>query len=768
MKKFFLIALLIIFNSFSLIRAGEKIADIKIEGLQRIDPGLVFNNIPFEINDDIDTVDYSKTINLLYKTGQFKDVIIEREGPVIIISLREKPLLSELNFYGTEIFQPEALIQALNQMDITSGLVLDESDLARAEKEIEGQYLSQGKYNASVRAEIIPLSNNRVNVDFHIDEGRISRIQEIKIIGARTFNTKELFDEMESKETNFFSWWNKDDRYSKQILSGDLEKIKSFYMDRGFLDFRILSSVVSISKNKKNVYLTITVDEGKKYILGKIFITGNLPEKISLKEIENKIQIKTGEIFNRKLVNKSSKEISNILGNYGYAFANVNAIPNIDSEKLKVDFNFNIDHGKKIYVRRINIVGNDTTQDKVIRREMRQYESSWFSREKVDLSKSRLSRTQYFESVNIETPLVPGSSDQVDVNVLLKETNTGKFSIGAGLSSSEGIVGTLGLSQANFLGTGNIVKTEVSLGGVNKVWSLKYTDPYWTDDGVSRGFGIFYRDFDTKQLNTGDYKSNNYGASIDFGIPLDEFKQFTLGALVDFTELNLKSDSPQKYLDYCASLDGAGSTTCEANSLLFYFGWNDNTVDNPFMPTKGHRFGLNLDVTAPGLDLEYYKIYAKAENYFPISDSVTTKIKAGLGYGDSYGDEKFPFFKNFKTGGKSSVRGYKEGSIGKKTYDGNSNTWVTYGGDKSVNFSVESFFPVPFVKQQDSYRLSAFIDGGASFEDSVDTNELRYSAGLGIVWLSPFGAITASYALPLNEGSQDQTEKFQFGMGSSF
>ena len=297
MKKFFLIALLIIFNSFSLIRAGEKIADIKIEGLQRIDPGLVFNNIPFEINDDIDTVDYSKTINLLYKTGQFKDVIIEREGPVIIISLREKPLLSELNFYGTEIFQPEALIQALNQMDITSGLVLDESDLARAEKEIEGQYLSQGKYNASVRAEIIPLSNNRVNVDFHIDEGRISRIQEIKIIGARTFNTKELFDEMESKETNFFSWWNKDDRYSKQILSGDLEKIKSFYMDRGFLDFRILSSVVSISKNKKNVYLTITVDEGKKYILGKIFITGNLPEKISLKEIENKIQIKTGEIF---------------------------------------------------------------------------------------------------------------------------------------------------------------------------------------------------------------------------------------------------------------------------------------------------------------------------------------------------------------------------------------------------------------------------------------------------------------------------------------
>ncbi len=766
MKKFLIFFLLfcIFFHAYS----SEKISDIKVEGLQRVDPGLVFNNIPFEINDSFDDLNYSKAISLLYKTGQFKDIVIEREGSVVIISVRERPVLNELNFYGTEIFQPEALKSALNQMNITPGLVLDESDLLSAEKELESQYLSQGKYNAKVKSELVALSNNRVNVNFTIDEGGISRIKEIKIIGNKVFSDEVITDEMQSKTTNLLSWWNKDDRYSKQILSGDLEKIKSFYMDRGFLDFKITSSIVSISKNKKNVYISVSLDEGKKYYIGKIFVTGNFPEKVNIDDIQKKIIIKSGQIFNRKLVNTSSKEISSLLGNYGYAFANVNAIPTVDSDLLKVDFNFNIDPGKKIYVRRINIIGNDSTKDEVIRRELRQYESSWFSKEKIDLSKSRLNRTQYFESVNIETPLVQGTADQVDVNILLSETNTGKFQIGAGVSSSDGIVGTLGLSQSNFLGTGNIVRTEASIGGINKVWSLNFTDPYWTDDGISRGFGIFYRDYDTKELDIGDYQTNNYGGSLDFGIPLDEFRKFTIGATIDFNEVNLKNTSPQKYLDFCASLNGAGSTSCDADSLLFYTSWSDNTVDNPLMPKKGYRLSVNLDLTSPGLDLEYYKIYAKAEQYFPLSDSVTTKIKGAFGFADSYGDEKFPFFKNFRSGGKSSVRGYKEGSIGKKIYDSNSNSWVTYGGEKVVNFSVESYFPVPFIKENESYRLSAFIDGGSAFEDSIEASEIRYTAGLGVVWLSPFGPLSASYALPLNEGSHDQTEKFQFGMGSSF
>jgi len=763
-----IIALFLIFYSFSLIKAGEKISDIKIEGLQRLDAGLVFNNLPFEINDDIDSINYSNTISLLYATGQFRDIVIEKEGSVIIISLREKPLLFQLNFHGTEIFQPEALTQALNQMNITTGMVLDDSDLSIAAKEIESQYLSQGKYNAKVTYEVTPLVNNRVNLDFYIDEGRISRVQEIKIIGNNIFSNETLLEEMETKVTNYLSWWNKDDRYSKQILSGDLEKIKSYYMDRGYLDFKISSSIVSISKNKKNVYISITLNEGKKFTVGKVYLTGNLPEKIKLADLESKLLINPGQTFNRKKVNESSQSISKYLGNFGYAFANINAIPTIDNDNLIVDFNFNIDQGKKIYVRRINIVGNDSTKDKVIRRELRQYESSWFSQEKIDLSKTRLNRTQYFESIDIETPVVPGTSDQVDINILLKETNTGKFQIGAGVSSSEGLVGTLSLSQANFLGTGNIVQTEVSLGGINKIWSLNYTDPYWTDDGVSRGFGIFYRDYNAKELNTGDYETNSYGGSIDFGIPLDEFKQLKFGSTLEILELKLTSDSPQKYLDYCSDLAGPGSLSCDANSLLFYSAWVDNTTDNPFFPTKGHRIQLSGDISVPGLDLEYYKLYAKAEKYFPLSESVTTKLKASVGFGDTYGNEKFPLFKNFRMGGKTSVRGFREGSIGKKTYDSNSSSWVTYGGKQALSFSAESFFPVPFMQKSDSFRLSAFVDGGSSFEDSFRGDDFRYSAGIGVTWLSPFGALNASIAYPLNEGTHDQTEKFQFGMGSSF
>jgi len=763
-----LIVLFLIFYSFSLIKAGEKISDIKVEGLQRLDAGLVFNNLPFEINDDFSSVNYSKAISLLYKTGQFKDISLEREGNTILVIVREKPLIFEINVYGTEMFQPENLKDALSQMGISSGLVLDETVLSKASKDIEDQYISQGKYVANVKTEIVPLTRNRVNVNIYVDEGKISRISEINIIGNKIYSNDELLDTMTLKTTNYLSWWNKDDRYSKQILSGDLEKIKSYYMDRGYLDFRISSSVVSISKNRKKVYISITIDEGKKYTIGKVFLTGNLPENISPDEVKKNILISQGDVFNRNSVNESSKQISSYLGNFGYAFANVNAIPTLDQEKLIVDFNFNVDQGKKIYVRRINILGNDTTQDEVVRREMRQYESSWFSEEKIELSKRRLNRTQFFESVNIETPTVPGTSDQVDVNVLLKETNTGKFSIGAGVSSSDGIVGTLSLSQANFFGTGNLVSTEVSFGGTNKVWSLNYVDPYWTDDGVSRGFGVYFRQLDTKKYNTGDYKSDNYGLSIDFGIPLDEFKSFKFGSALDFTKLDLKVDSPQKYLNYCAELNRPGSTSCDADSLLFYLSWNDNTIDNPFFPSRGHKLSLSADFTTPGLDLEYYKLYAKGEKFFPISESVSTKVKLALGYADSYGDDPYPFFKNFRAGGKSTIRGFKEGSVGKKTYDTNSNSWVTYGGNKSINFGVETYFPIPFVKKADAYRISAFIDGGSAFDDSFNGGDIRYSAGFGGLWVSPFGPLNISLAFPLNEGTNDQIEKFQFGMGSSF
>jgi len=760
---FFIFLLSISSNAYAI-----KISDIQIEGLQRLEPGLVFNNIPFEINDEIEAVDFSKTISLLYATGQFKDIVVERKGSVIIIAVREKPILFELNFSGTTIFQPEALASALNQMNIASGLVVDEGDIKTAEKEITNQYLSNGKYSAEVTSEIVPLSNNRVNVNFYINEGRISRIKEIKIFGNKIFSNEDLLDEMALKTTNLMSWWNKDDRYSKQTLSGDLEAIKSFYMDRGYLDFKTNSTLVSISKSKKDVFISITVDEGKKYTIGDVSISGNIPEPIPTEDLRTKVLIKKGDTFSRKLVNQSAKNISNLLGNYGYAFSNINSLPNINSDNLVVDFNFNVDPGKKIYVRRINLIGNESTKDEVVRRELRQYESAWFAQDKVDLSVTRLNRTQFFESVNVETPTVQGNSDQVDLNIIMKETNTGKFSIGAGVSSSDGVVGTLGLQQANFMGTGNLVKTEISTGGVNKVWGLTFLDPYWTDDGVSRGFNLYYRDIDTKKLDTGDYKSNNYGLGLDFGIPLDEFKTFKVGSTFDFTELDLKSNSPQGYKDFCSDIASSGSLNCDAHSLLFYLKWQNNSLNNAFFATEGSKITLSADITTPGLDLEYFKIKIDAEKYFPLSESVTTKIKGSLGYADNYGDNLYPFFKNFTVGGKTSVRGYKEGSIGKKTYDSSSSSFVTYGGKQMISFGAETFFPVPFVKKTEAYRMSAFIEGGGAFDNSFDADEMRYSVGLGALWISPFGPLNISIGVPLNEETNDLTEKFQFGMGSSF
>jgi outer membrane protein insertion porin family len=767
MKKIFTF-FLFLFISFSTNAESLTVSDIKVEGLQRISPGLVFNNIPFEIDDPIDDINFSKSISLIYKTGQFKDVAIEREGSVIIISVSERPIINEINFYGTETFQPEALVQGLSLMNLASGLVFDKTTVLRAEQELIDQYISNGKYTTSITSEIIPLERNRVDINFYVEEGRISRIKDISILGNRSFDSEELLGNLTLRKTNLMSWWEKDDRYSKQVLKGDLEKLRSFYMDKGYMDFKINSSRVSISKNKKNIYIAINIDEGNKYTIGQIKLKGNLPDSLSLKEFENELLIRAGDTFNRSKLNGSSTKITKILGNFGYAFANVSSVPNVDKIKKIVDFTFFIDQGKKIYVRRVNILGNEKTKDEVIRRELRQLESSWFSQEKIDRSKTRLTRTQYFDAVNIETPSVQGVSDQIDLNIKVVERNTGKLSIGAGVSSSEGVVGTLSVSQDNFLGTGNRLSTSISTGDINKVYSLSFTDPYWTEDGISRGFNIYKRDVNTKELGTGTYDTASYGFGLNFGLPLSEYDTFSFGATIDLTELDLGTNAPLGYRNYCTSVASAGSLTCDSDSLLFFTAWQTDSRDNMIFPTSGYKIAINADITAPIFDMQYFKINTSAEKFFPHSENVTTRIKGSLGYADSYGDEIYPFFKNFTAGGASSIRGYKQGSIGAKVFDSAYGDYVTYGGQKKITFSAETFFPVPYMKKMESFRMSAFVDGGGVFEDSFNGSEMRYSAGLGATWLSPFGPLNVSLSTPLNDNALDRTEKFQFGMGTNF
>ena len=768
MKKF-LLTIILILASFSAYTAELLVSDIKIEGLQRVEPGLVFSNLPFEVNDPIDGVDVSSTIKLLYKTGQFKDISIEQEGGKIIIIVNEKPVISDLSFYGVEAFQDDKLKIGLSQMNFAEGLVFDKTDLKRVEQEIANQYLSLGKYTASVKAEAIPLERNRMQVNVYVEEGSVSRIKEINIVGNKLYEKEVLMEIFKLKTTNFLSWYNKDDRYSKQVLSGDLEALKSFYMNRGYLDFKINSSLIRISETKKNVYVDISINEGNKYFFGESIISGKTNKDIPKESLEAQIGTAKGDIFSRAKVTATTARINQILGDFGYAFSNANAIPEVNKETRTVDFNYFIDPGKKIYVRRFNFFGNEKTRDSVIRRELRQFESSWYSKTKVDRSKTRLSNTQYFDSIDVETVSVAGVTDQIDINIYLKERNTGKLMLGAGVSSDEGLVGTFTVSQSNFLGTGNTVTASVSTGSVNQTYALSYTDPYWTDNGVSRTVGAYKRDVNTSDLSTASYNTFSYGTNLDFLIPTSEYNAIGLGATLDITRIELGAVATKEYVDYCQNLSGSTSTKdCNSDSLSASAVYATDTRNNATLPTSGYSAKTHATLSMPVFDMQYYQISASADKYWPLSNDMSFKLKGKLGYADSYGDKKFPFFKNFFMGGPKSVRGYDQASIGKKVRNAASGDFETTGGKKMFNGTAELYFPPPGLKNVKSFRLSTFIDGGGVYKDDFNGEEARFSAGIAALWFSPFGPLTISYSKPLNEGTNDKITELQFGMGGSF
>ncbi|MBT5166320.1 MAG: outer membrane protein assembly factor BamA, partial [Nitrosomonadales bacterium] len=514
MKKIILVFLLTVSIILPVSAEDISISDIKVQGLKRVDPGLIFDNIPFEVETPIDEANFNEAIQLLYKTGQFKNISIDLEGSIVIISVNEKPLISTITFHGADAIQPDKIKEGMLQMDLGEGLLFNEPTLKRVKNEISKQYLNLGLYSATVETKVTPQERNRVAIDFYINEGSTARIKEVKIIGVTNFDEDDLLNRLDLKPTSFMSWWNKDDRYSRQVLTGDLEKIRSFYMNRGYLDFDIENTTVSISETKKNVYIAIIIDEGDKYNFGDIRISGKFYPLKEESIFQNNIKTSKGEVFSRKLLNQSTESINQELGNYGYAFSNVNPIPDVDKNNLTVGFNYFIEPGKKVYVRRISFIGNERTQDKVLRREMRQFESSYYDKEKIDQSTRRLKRTQYFEGVDIKTVSVPGISDQVDLTVAVKEKNTGSVKLGAGASSDEGLVGSFSVTQANFLGTGNTVSAEINTSSVNTVYALTHIDPYFTSDGISRRLTAFMRETNTKDLDTGQYDKKSYGLGV--------------------------------------------------------------------------------------------------------------------------------------------------------------------------------------------------------------------------------------------------------------
>lgn len=772
-KNLFLFFIII----FTFTANAEIVKDIKIKGLQRVEPGLIFDSIPFDIGDDLESISSSEIIKFIYKSGQFRDVYVDFEDGILYVSVSEKPVIASIEFNGNSVIQTDKLREGIRQVNLYEGAVFDKQVLSNLEKDLSKTYTSMGRYNTSVKADFKPLERNRVAIVVDIDEGSLTRISKITINGNTKFRNDDLLGIMELRETNILSWWEKDDRYSKSSLTSDIEKLKSFYLDRGYLNFKITSTNVSISPNKKNLQINIDISEGEKYQFSKISISGELTE-FDEDSLKGMISVKEGETFNAAMVADSAAGLSQYLGNFGYAFANVNPISQIDEKNKTVSYDFFISTGNKIYVRNINFIGNSRTKDEVLRREMRQFESSWYDESKVSRSKFRLTRLQYFTNVDIDTSQVPGSIDQVDLNVSVAERNTGKVMLGAGVSSAEGLMGTFNISQANFAGTGNTVALGISTGSINRTYSLSYTDPYYTDDGVSRGFSIYRRDRNTAKLRgIGTYNTYSYGGGINFGIPLSEQDFFTFGATVDFTELDLTDRSPALYKDYCSRSLVEGS--CNADSVEFNAGIRTDTRDNVLVPTEGILSVYNASVTAPVMDLQYYKLNASTEWYKPLDKNkkFTLKLRGSLGYAHEYGDsDSYPFFKNFFMGGVRTVRGYRTSSVGPKYFNSVAGRWFTTGGTRSVNLSGELYFPIPGLKNNQSFRLSTFVDAGGVFSDNESISvsdqfkqgEMRYSYGLGLQWNSPFGPLQVSIAQPINEDSTDLTQKFQFGMGSSF
>ena len=745
------------------------VRDIRVEGIQRTEAGTVFNYLPVKAGETIDDQKAAQAIKALYATGFFKDVRLEAEGDVLVVTVQERPAIAQISFTGNKAFPSDKMLEGLKMIGLSEGMIFDRAMLDKAEQEVKRQYLSQGKYGATVKTVVSPLERNRVAVRFDIEEGVVSRIRAINIVGNQVFSQKELLDEFSLTTPGWTTWWTKDDQYSKQRLTADLEALRSYYMNQGYLEFNIDSTQVSITPDKRDIYITVNITEGEQYTISEVKMAGEtlVPEE----ELRGLIKITPGEMFNRELLTESSKAIGDRLGNDGYAFSNVNAVPELDKEKHTVAFTFFVDPGRRVYVRRINLTGNTRTRDEVLRREMRQLESSWYSAEKINRSKQRLERLGYFSEVNVETPAVPGTADQLDVNLDVTEKSTGSVMFGAGLSSSEGVVFGVTVNQANFLGTGNRVSTQINTGKINTTYSLSYTDPYFTPDGVSRGFDVYRKDVDSSSLNVGRYSTASYGAGVRFGVPVNERDTFTFGLTFDYTSIDLTDASPVRYQRYCGNTSG-----CENNTLRADAGWTHDTRDNILFPNRGVLQRLTGEIGLPGLDQEYYKISYQHTWYKDFTKNMTLMLNGELGYGNSYGSQDYPFFKNFYAGGVNSVRGYKTSAIGPRDTDASTNKDFAVGGTRRAVANAELFFPVPLIKDSKQLRLSAFVDAGTvwgqegSLADACEgaSDCLRYSTGVGVSWYSPFGPIKLVLAKPLNEQDGDKTEVLQFQLGSQF
>ena len=751
--------------------ARFRISDIRVEGLQRTAAGTVFNYLPVQVGDTTTDAITAGIIRALYATGFFKDVRVERDGTVLVVWVQERPAIAEINISGNKSIDTKGLKAGLKDIGLAEGRTFDRSLLDRIERELERQYYALGRYGVEIQSTVSPLHRNRVAVSIDITEGLTARIKQVNIIGNKDFEEQELLDLFKLSRTRWYSFYSKNDQYSKQKLSGDLETLRSFYLDRGYIKFEIKATQVSISADKQDIYITISIDEGDVYKVSDMKLAGE--PLVPAKQLFSLIHMRRGDVFSRKVTIESAERISKQLGDEGYAFANVNTIPEIDEETKQVAVTFFVDPGKRVYVRRVNTKGNTRTRDEVVRREISQLEAAWFSSELVRQSRERLQRLGYFEEVNVETPAVPGSADQVDVNLSVVEKDSGNLLAGIGYSQSQGIIFNTSITQNNFLGTGKRVSFGFNNSRSNRNYRFAYTNPYYTIDGISRGFELSYRETDYEKLNSIDYFTDVGVAGMNFGLPITDTSRAGLGIRYRYT----KFTAGNSLLAQTFATDQGD----QFNDFLLTASYTNDSRDQAFFPTKGSFQSLRAEVSVPGSDLQFFRLTYTHRRYIPLIKHFVLSLDADLGYGNEFGNTKdLPFFEHFFAGGPGSVRGWKENTLGPRetTLDED-----PAGGNIKMVGSIQIFAPSPvegeFAK---TLRLGAFFDFGNVWTTSNPTHsdqelvtprgfslsDIRYSAGLSLTWLSPVGALSASIARPFNDKAEDKTQMFQFSVGQTF
>ena len=733
-----------------------QVRDIRVEGLQRVEAGTIFASLPVRVGDTYNDDKGAAAIRALFSLGLFKDVRLEINGDVLVVIVEERPTVADVTFVGTKEFDKDALKKSLRDVGLTDGRPFDKALVDRAEQELKRQYINRSLYGAEVVTTVTPIERNRVNLVFNVTEGEPSKINEIRIVGNKAFPESTLRNLFDLNTGGWLSWYTKSDRYSRAKLNADIESMRSYYLTRGYLEFNVESTQVAISPNKKDIAITINVNEGERYVISGIKLAGNFLGKDD--EFKSLVVIRPGEAYNADLVTQTTKAFTDYYGNFGYAFARVEARPEIDRVNNRVALVLLGEPARRAYVRQVNIAGNSRSRDEVIRREFRQFEASWYDGDKIKLSRDRVDRLGYFKDVAIETREVAGIPDQVDLTINVTEKPTGSLTLGAGFSSSDGIGLQFGVRQDNAFGSGNSLGIQVNTSKINRVIVVSTTDPYFTADGVSRSVDVYYR-------TTSPYQDQSYyqlitsGGAIRFGVPFTESDTVYFGLGLERTEIVPGTLLPNAYMTYANQFGYVSS------GVPLSVGWTRDRRDSALVPSKGVLQRANAEVSVAG-DVQYFRGTYQYQQYYPFNKQVTGAVNAEVGWGSSIGDRPFPLFKNFFGGGLGSVRGFEQGSLGPR----DAATNISLGGTKKININTELSIPFPGAGNDRTLRLYGFFDIGNVYgaDESFNFSDVRMSTGIGVSWISPMGPLRLAFAKPVRTFDGDRIQTVQFQIGTSF